>query len=361
MAIHGRLAHRFVALLLTGLFVLAGPIPAEAKRKTGCADRKNRVLSTKGRLGLRGVYALPRKKPKALVVFTHGYRKPATAYWRGHLRRAAKRGVLAVAMDYRGIGGAPDYRGWNVRAGAADSIAAARHFWARCRTLRTVVLVSVSMGGNTAGLALAAKPTRTPRRVPPPPGAPCPCPAPPLFDHWVSIEGALNVTETYLAAVAAEPSDPYIAGARQDIEREMGGTVAEVPDRYREATIVARADDVAASGVRDVTIVHGLEDGLVPYDQSREMAEALRARRVPLDVFTVLGRGQGEDGTVLTGHALGGAGWQSPFAGHGSEEDRHHMVIKTGFDRLWAILGGAAVGPDRDFVTDGTLGTHPAP
>lgn len=351
---------RMTGLLLAGSLVLTAPLPAQARRKTGCADRTNRVRSTNGRLGLPGIYSLPRRKPRAMVVFAHGYRKPASVYWRGHLRRAAKKGVLAAAMDYRGIGGAPDYRGWNVRAGAADSIAAAKHFWARCRTIRTVILVGVSMGGNTAGLVLAAQPTRAARPGSPAAGAPCPC-TEPLFDHWISIEGALNVTETYLEATAAEPTSPYVAGAKQDIEREMGGTIADVPDRYREATVVARADDVAASGVKSVTIVHGLEDGLVPYDQSREMAEALRIRRIPLDVFTVLGRGEGEDGTVLSGYALGGTGWESPFAGHGGEEDRTHMVIRTGLDRLWAVLGGAQVGPDREFVADGTLGVHPAP
>ena len=336
---------RTAALALAGLILLTSPLPAQAKRQR-CTDRSTGVRFAQRTLRLPGVYALPRKSARTLVVFAHGYRKPAHAYWRDHLRRAAARGVVAVAMDNRGIGGAPSYRGWNVRTGAADSIAAAKHFLGKCRSLRQVILVSVSMGGNTAGLALAARPTR-------PGGGP-------LFDYWVDIEGAANVTETYLEATAAESTDPYVAGAKVDIEKEMGGTLAQVPDRYREATVVARADDIAASGVKGVVIVHGLEDGLVPYNQSRELAEALRARRVPLDFFTVLGRGEGEDGTVLTGHVLGDE-WDSPFAGHGAEEDPQHMVIRTGFERLWAIRGGARPGPDREFVTDGTLGTHPTP
>ena len=329
-----------------------------------CTDRRDAALSTRPRLRLSGLYALPRKPARTLVVFAHGYRKPATVYWQRHLRREARGGAIAVAMDYRGIGGAPDYRGWNVRAGAADSIRAARHFWQGCRSLRRIILVSVSMGSNAAGLALAAQPVRHSSPCTDRAGQPR-CAAPyfpePLFDHWVNVEGAANVTETYLEAVAVAPGNAYARAAKEDIEREMGGTIAEVPERYREATLVARAEDIAASGVRSVTFVHGLEDGLVPYDQSRELAAALRRHDVPSDFFTVLTRGEGDDGTTISGYALGPAGQNSPFAGHGSEEDITHLVIRTGFERLWAIRRGATVGPAREFVVDGILGTHPAP
>lgn len=327
------------AALLAAMFASSS---APAHAAPGCADRAARVYSTSRSVGAPGVYSLPSVTPRFLVAYAHGYRKPASVYWPGHLRMTARRGALAVAMDYTGIGRAPDYRGWDVRAGARDTIAAVKHFLRQCSSIRQVILVGVSMGANTAGLALAEGAERPGGR--------------PLFDWWIDVEGATNVTETYLAARMLAPANEYIAGAKEDIEEEMGGPIEQVPERYREASVVTRAGDIAASGVRGVVLIHAAEDGLVPYDQSREMATALDAEGVPLDFYTVLSKGDGESGTTL----IGNSGCEcDPFAGHAGEESTTHIVMKTTFARLWALMKGRAPGPHREFVVDGAAGTFP--
>ena len=40
-------------------------------------------------------------------------------------------------------------------------------------------------------------------------------------------------------------------------------------------------------------MVHGVDDGLVPYSQSREMQARLRALGIPTDMITVGTRGRG--------------------------------------------------------------------
>ena len=49
-----------------------------------------------------GFYAVPQSRPKGIVVFAHGYSHTAWS-WVEHAKQVAARdGVIAVAMDYRG-------------------------------------------------------------------------------------------------------------------------------------------------------------------------------------------------------------------------------------------------------------------
>jgi hypothetical protein len=341
-----RLLTRFLILvgLVAGGLASAGSATAAA----GCTDRADSVIPTQDKLGLSGLFARPSKTPSQLVVFDHGYTKPATVYWAGHLKDAAQHGALAVALDYRGQELVPPYRGWRVFEGAEDSIAAAKYFLAACPSIKQVFILGISMGGNTSGLAVAADAKRADGS--------------PLFDYWIDIEGATNVTETYLEASAVAPFNPFAAMAKADIEQDFGGTIFEQPERYREATVVSRGDDIEASGVKGVILVHGVDDGLVPYNQSREMESVLAAHGIPTDFFTVGTRGSGEPGTTLTANVLGPFGQQSPFAGHGAEESTTQLVIKTGFERLWALMEGKTPGPRREFIVDGdTNTTTPTP
>lgn len=298
-----------------------------------------------------GLYALPAATPKGLVVFFHGYSH--TAYsWAEHLRRtAAEEGVIAVAMNYRGQvdlppepgSSLPRSRGWQVSEGAADSIAAAQLFDRRCAGLPTIVAYGVSMGGNASGLAVAARAKRSDGT--------------PLFDQWFDIEGAVNVIEIYTAArTLAATGNELAAGATADIERQMGGPIEQRPEAYTERTVVRRADDIAASGVMGVTLVHGVDDGLVPYSQSREIQTRLLALGVPTDMYTVGTRGSSsESGSTLTGALV--PGFDSPLAGHADEASTTHLVGRTGFERLSAYLRAGETPHCRDYVVDGATGT----
>lgn len=329
-------------LTLTTFIALALAAPATAAAKVRCTGdpaTAQRLDITVAGEPAWGLYALPKAAPRGLVVYFHGYGHTADS-WAAHLERtAAQEGVIAVAMNYRGQQGT---RGWQVSEGAADSVAAAQLFDRTCR-LPTIVAYGVSMGGNASGLAVASRATRAN-------GAP-------LFDQWFDIEGAVNVIEIYTAARAlAVGGNAFAAGAVEDMEREMGGTLEERPEAYTTRTVVRRAEDIKASGVKGVTMVHGADDGLVPYSQSREMQTRLRALGIPTDMITVGTRGESsEAGTTLTGSLV--PGFDSPLAGHADETSTTHLVGKTGFERLSAYLRSGEVPRCRDFVVDGTTGT----
>jgi hypothetical protein len=42
--------------------------------------------------------------------------------------------------------------------------------------------------------------------------------------------------------------------------------------------------------------------------------------------------------------------YESPFAGHGWEGSDTHLVIKTGFEALWALMAGSPVTPGETVV-----------
>jgi acetyl esterase/lipase len=331
---------RLLAIATFIVLILAAPAGAATKvRCTGDPATAQRLDITVAGEDAWGVYALPKAAPRGLVVYFHGYGHTADS-WAAHLERtAAQEGVIAVAMNYRGQQGT---RGWQVSEGAADSVAAAQLFDRTCR-LPTIVAYGVSMGGNASGLAVASRATRTS-------GAP-------LFDQWFDIEGAVNMIEIYTAARAlGAGGNAFAAGAAEDMERETGGTLEERPEAYTTRTVVRRAEDIKASGIKGVTMVHGADDGLVPHSQSREMQARLRALGIPTDMITVGTRGESsEAGTTLTGSLV--PGFDSPLAGHADETSTTHLVGKTGFERLSAYLRSGEVPRCRDFIVDGTTGT----
>jgi hypothetical protein len=319
-----------------------------------------------------GIYALPARRPKGLVVFAHGHNNTPEQAWEGHLRDAARNdGVIAVAMDYydphppsplpAGVG--PQTYGWRVSEGADFSVAAARAFEAACRP-RTTVMYGVSMGGNTAGLAVAERAKRPNGKGP-------------VFDYLFDIEGVMNVTETYLEATATQN---YAQG---EIEEEMGGSLAQAPAAYRQRTVVSRMSDLEASGVHGVIIVQAVDDGLVPYDQTREFAGGLAAGGLPVDLYTVGTRGKvnttnpnplnltGNPGcatadecqTTADGYVTGNVpGFVSPFAGHGWEGSNTQVVITTGLSRLAALLNhGQRPHGYHEYFVDPNTGTNPPP
>jgi acetyl esterase/lipase len=359
-----------VTLLGTALASHAGATPPPhannpKKAKVQCVDRDDnardlsvRVATTQGFETAQGRYAVPTQAPTELVVFAHGYGH-TSASWVEHMKRsAAEHGVATVAMDYRGTkispdangDGLPEARGWRVMEGAQDSIAAAQLFEAQCPSIEKIVIFGVSMGGNASGLAVAlAKDAHRKDGSP-------------VFDYWVDVEGAVNVIETYAGASALESVNEFAANAKADIEEEMGGTFQEKPDVYAEHAVVTRIEDIQASGIEGVIVVHGLDDGLVPYNQAREMTSLLAAAEIPTDMYTI-GRKSAESERETTATSYAGnqldPEYNSPMAGHASEKSQTHIVMVTAFDRLWTLLDGEAPGPYREFFVDGPTGTYP--
>ena len=299
-----------------------------------------------------GFYAVPTHKARGIVVFDHGYGHTAWS-WVQHVEQVAARdGVIAIAMDYHSQhdappakpGALPSSRGWRVAEGADDSIAAAKMFDATCAAQGTNTIYGVSMGGNTSGLVVAAAPKRANGS--------------PLFNYWFAIEPAANVTETWAEATAvAQSGNTFGKQAAADIEEEMGGTPMTASSAYQSHSVVARIADIASAGLKGVTIVQGVDDGLVPYNQSRELVAELRAARIATDDVTAGTRGTGEAGTTASSYAIGSAGVESPFAGHGSEISNTQLVIETGFgllDDLYLHGQGPAC---HDSMRDGDSGT----
>jgi acetyl esterase/lipase len=293
----------------------------------------------------QALYALPTRAPKGIVVFDHGYGH--TMYsWAQHIARTASTlGVIAIAPDYRGQvdtpatkpGGLPSSRGWQVAEGAEDSIAAVQLFDKRCGHSGTNVVYGVSMGGNTSGLVVASKPQDAKGK--------------PLFDYWVAVEPAVNVTETYQGARALAGVNEFAAHAQADIEKEMGGSFESKSSVYADRTVVNRTQDIAASGIKGVFIAHGIVDGLVTHDESRQLQVLLRAQQIPVDMYAVLTHSSGsEAGTTLDGYAP--VPHDSPFAGHASETSTTQDVGVAGFAALTDIFKGV-VPRCRDTFFDG--------
>ena len=149
------------------------------------------------------------------------------------------------------------------------------------------------------------------------------------------IEGAVNVLETYAGAATLAPANSFAANAKADIEDEMNATFEEDPEGYRDLAVVSHMDEIAASGVKGVAVIHALEDGLVPYNQAREIVTQLLAKQLPLEVYTIGEKGEGESGTTVTGYS---PFKDSPFAGHASEKSETHLVMVTALDRLWQLV-----------------------
>ncbi|HVM19264.1 MAG TPA: prolyl oligopeptidase family serine peptidase [Egibacteraceae bacterium] len=344
-------ARAFLAGALTVALML-GFTPASAQTPpVACTDDVDEAIpfsvTVEGEEAT-GHYALPDTAPVGLVTFAHGYGH-TSASWTEHLRNAARDlGVIALAMDYRGThilprdGDVPTSRGWRVAEGAVDTITAAQQFEAACPGLGTITNFGVSMGGNASGLAQAQGAKRADGTTP-------------LFDYWINVEGAANVIETYFEARVLAPANTTAANAVADIEEAFGGTFEQVPDVYRERAVVTRADDIAASGVKGVLVIHGVDDGLVPPNQSRELVTALRAAGVRTEMVTIALRDEDtESDTTITGYAAGQVDpdYRSPFVGHASERSTTHVIMREALGRLGALYrdGGQPICDGERYV-----------
>jgi len=316
------LAGAFVALLL--LTTLPTPIPAQA-----AGEVSDYTITVDGQTA-HGLVATPAGTPLGLVVVAHGYTHTAESH-RGHLSELAARGFVAVAMDYRG-----DIDGFPLSAGAADTMAATGDL-AATFGFDAGILYSVSMGTAVAGIVLAEMPG--------------------FFTYWVDNEGLAMLHETWAGASALEGSgNPTAVNAKHGIEAETGGTPATHLEAYLARSAVYRAAEFA--GLQGVILTHGLNDGLVPYNQGREMQAALAAQGIATDFYTAIRGNEGGEGTTLTGY--GGVNVDG-VAGHGTESNDAHTLTALSFDLLYRLVeGDASVVPaGREVVVDRDFGVLP--
>jgi hypothetical protein len=309
-----------------------------------------------------GFFVAPHAPVRGLVIFSHGHQASPYQWFQNMARVAQNDHVIAVAMYDPGetiLNGGTSTFGWRVREGAQAGVAAAEAFLNECPELehKTIVDYGTSMGGNTSGLMAAAGAKRPNGR--------------PLFDFWFDIEGDTNANETYLEASAIALTGSKLGtDAKQEIEEENGGTPAQQPQAYVDFAVVYHAEQIATSGIKGVVLVHGIDDGEVPYDMSVEMQARLIQVGVPTAFYSVATKTPGSDcSTTIEGDVLAAVPGNpipcqdDPTAGHGGEGSQNQLVIQTGFRAFDALFQDHLVPQGHQlFLVDGTTGqTIPQP
>ena len=313
------------------------------------ASQSPSVLTIGSGPGQYGYYVLPASAPVGIVAVEHGYQQTADSFVSTLEQIATDDHVVAFAMDNSGTldngPGSTSSRGWRVEEGAADTAEVAQAFEAACDTGSpplTNVLLGISMGGDTSGIAAAAGSTR-------PNGSP-------LFDYWFDVSGMSNLTETYLEATLDSPLSTYAADAKADIEQETGGTPASVPQRYLDDSPVTLAPSMKRAGIKGAVVLHAVMDGLVTSDEGDQMLAALTAAQVPTDFYTAVLQAPGATSSTLDGDVIGQVdkSYVSPFAGHVGG-----IILTTALDRLHQLYGGTVPSGLSVTLSDGQLGTVP--
>jgi dipeptidyl aminopeptidase/acylaminoacyl peptidase len=317
---------RFLVLVLGAVVSLVAPPSAHA------ATVERYAITVDGETAL-GWLAYPASgTPTRLLVFGHGCcGKPdqsgmVAAY-------ADAYGAVAVAMDYRGPGR------WDVMKGHRDLIGATEDLHARFPAITRTVIWGVSMGGETTGMAVAARPD--------------------LFDYWVDTFGVVDLFQEFAAlglypGVGANPNDTTNPTGSWIVE-QTGGTPATASDAYLARSPAYHTD--AMRGLKRAYISHGIGDLIVQYSQSRLLYANLVANGIPVSLDTVVTRGGGVQGPFVPA-----AGTQTvptpvgPAAHDGAAN--YYSAVTVG-----ALLTGGE--PDagtafREWVVDATTGQRVA-
>lgn len=261
--------------------------------------------------------------PTKLVVFCHGLGHTVERSWLQYVLREAAPDVAVVTTNYR------DNEKLPILRAAQDTIAATLMAKARFPSVQTVYLLGVSLGGAVSGTAISESVHATPDGRS-------------LYDYWVAVEPLTNLFEAYPEGAVFLPE---VAAA---LEEETGGNPLTQPEAYQRRSPALRTQDMAAAGLKAVVVVHSVNDGLVTYNQGRELALGLLANRVPVQMHTVLRHAEGQSpGTTGTGTLTGALGLEDDpaaplsLAGHGSEADAAHPVMREAFNFLEQMLDGS--------------------
>jgi acetyl esterase/lipase len=209
---------------------------------------------------LLDVYRPPaRDAPRTAVVLVHG-----GGMWTGSradmahpARQLARAGHVAFSVDYRLVEAAAGRHRWPAQLDDVQRVVR----WVRANAAhygvdpRRVGAYGWSAGGQLAALLG----TRDTREV-----APALAAYPSRVACVVDLAGDVD-----LAAYTRPP-------ALHEVVALLGGTSAEVPERYRDASPLSWIDGRTAPFL----VVHGVRDDVVPVAQSRRLVSALRAAGV---------------------------------------------------------------------------------
>lgn len=210
---------------------------------------------------LADVYRPEGAGPFPAVLLIHGgaWRRGDRAQVQGLAERIAARGYVVVNTTYRL---APQ---WNFPAPLQDVQQVLRWMRSESGAGHGVDAARIASFGYSAGAHLAA-----------------------LLGH-VANDATLGDPATRVQAVVAggTPADLRLFTGGHLVPGFIGGTQAQRPDAYRQASPVAHVD----AGDPPVFQYHATLDGLVPYEQALHYKAALDAAGLPNELYAIRGHG----------------------------------------------------------------------
>ena len=289
-------------------------------------------------------WATPAAKPRGLVVVFHGHGHNGEQYTAQLRDFADKQGVVAVAMETTELAvGKPSYRGPFESVDEEARDAAVAIGWARERFhTKQTYLFGVSMGGSGLAYFLDAA-TRSA--------------AGDKDATWVQsfhtlplaglvdVEGIANLAETWAEASGFDKV------SQAEIEAETGGTPQTARAAYQSRSLaLLPASAWQKSGLPVVSIVHDVDDGLVPYNQTHEARAAVAAAGITLQTYDVVfksdcAQGDQTNGSaVITGQIPGfptsTTEGELCLAGHANENNPNTPVMRAAAEALAQLTAG---------------------
>jgi hypothetical protein len=294
-------------------------------------------------------YSAPTGSPRALVVVFHGHGHNGEQYAGQLAQLTAKYHVVAVAMATPELAKSkPNYRGPFDGVDDEARDAAVAIGWARARyhTGAHTYLLGVSMGGS--GLAYFIDAATRPAT-----GDTDatwvqsfhPLPLAGLID----VEGIASLVETWAEATGFDKT------SAAEIEAETGGTPASAYAAYQSRSLaLLPTSEWKATRLPVVAVIHDVDDGLVPYNQTHEARAAVLAAGIPLRTYDVVFQSDCAHGNQTTLTAQGEnqiPGFPTSqveqrlcLAGHASENDPDTPNMRAAVVALGDLLAHKGTG-----------------
>jgi hypothetical protein len=199
------------------------------------------------------------RRPRALVVLGH----PCCGVWADSEDRTRylvqRTGAVVVQMDNHGsVQFSPD-------VGAQDMAAAIHVLRTAVPSIRTVLAIGASMGGESTGLLLAHHPG--------------------LVDDWVDVVGVDDLAHSYALSHDGSALGQHIGGLVLDA---TGGPPDSRPARFADLSPARHVAEIAlgakprkGSYLRHVYVFHGAGDAIAPVGDAISLARALSGAGVP--------------------------------------------------------------------------------